>query len=344
VAEQTILGSLYVTTPGAYLGIDHDALRIDIEGEAARMVPLMGVDGVIVTRPRAVSARVIERLAETGRPLTILDGRGVFMARVVGPVTGSVHLRMAQYRAADSSVGLAIAQNVVLAKVQNSRSLLMRRSRDASLEARSALVTAADELRAIVSVVSTANTLDALRGHEGDAARRYFGSFHHLVSRPGRAFALERRERRPPRGRTNALLSYLYTLLTHDAVAAAETVGLDPQVGYLHALRPGRPGLALDLVEELRAPLADRLALSLVNRRELSEDDFDVQPGGAVWLAPTGRRIVNRAWAERRQQPVRHGLLREDVPWGLVLHVQARLLARHLRGEVASYPAFLAPE
>jgi CRISPR-associated protein Cas1 len=138
----------------------------------------------------------------------------------------------------------------------------------------------------------------------------------------------------------NALLSYLYTLLTHDAVAAAEAVGLDPQVGYLHALRSGRPGLALDLVEELRA---DRLALRLVNRRELSEDDFEVQTGGAVWLSPAGRRTVNRAWAERRQEGVRHALLREDVPWGLVMHVQARLLARHLRGEIASYPAFLAP-
>lgn len=344
MAEQAILGSLYVTTPGAYLGIDHDALRIDIEGEATKTVPLMGVDGVIVTRPRAVSARVIERLAETGRPLTLLDGRGVFTARVVGPVTGSVHLRMAQYRAVDSGVGLGIARNVVLAKLQNSRSLLMRRSRDARVEGRGAVVAVAGELRAIVGVASTAVTLDALRGHEGDAARRYFSSFHHLVSRPGRAFALDRRERRPPRGRMNALISYLYTLLTHEAVAAAETVGLDPQVGYLHALRPGRPGLALDMVEELRAPLADRLALSLVNRRELSEDDFEVQPGGAVWLALSGRRIVNRAWAERRQQPVRHGLLREELPWGLVLHVQARLLARHLRGELASYPAFLAPE
>ena len=141
----------------------------------------------------------------------------------------------------------------------------------------------------------------------------------------------------------NALLSYLYTMLTREAVAAIEAVGLDPQVGYLHALRPGRPSLALDLVEELRAPLADRLALSLVNRRELGEEDFEVQPGGAVYLTQGGRRVVNRAWAEHRQERVRHALLREDVPWGLVAHVQARLLARHLRGDLATYPAFLAP-
>lgn len=341
--DQRILGSLYVTTPGAYLSVDHDAINIEIEGEPKRTVPMMGIDGVVATGVRAVSARLIERPAESGRALTLLDRRGAFTSRLVGPVAGSVHLRIAQCQASSTDAAVAIARNVVVAKIQNGRRPLLRRSRNSSGEIRERLPMTATALVDVGRTAGTAGDVGIIRGHEGDAARRYFEGFRLMVSRDGRVFALDRRERRPPRGRMNALLSYLYTLLTHDAVAAAESVGLDPQIGFLHALRPGRPALALDLVEELRAPLADRLALTLVNRKEISEDDFEIQPGGAVYLSMQGRRIVNRAWSERRQEVVRHPLLRENVPWGLVMHAQARLLARHLRGEISSYPAFVAP-
>jgi CRISPR-associated protein Cas1 len=262
---------------------------------------------------------------------------------MVGPTAGNVLLRVAQHAAAEATGGLGIARAVVQAKVQNQRRLILRRARDAREPAKGRLDAAASGLAAAILAASGPGGVDELRGHEGDAARLYFAVFSDMVTVSGREFALQTRERRPPRGRMNALLSFLYTLATHEAVAAAESVGLDPQLGYLHALRPGRPALALDLVEEVRAPLCDRLALSLVNRRQLVASDFVVTAGGAVYLTEGGRRLVLNAWAERRQETVRHPLLHQQLPWGLVLHVQARLLARHLRGELASYPAFLAP-
>jgi CRISPR-associated protein Cas1 len=324
--------------------MDHDALYVDIESLPTQKVPLMGIDGVIVIAPRSLSGRLLERLAATGRPLTLLDRHGNFVGRLIAPTQGNVLLRLDQYRAAVGNGALIIARNMVLAKVQNASNLLVRRRRDATGESATRLSGAIDGLRLVIPTIAAADNVDRLRGYEGDAAAQYFGVFASLITRPGRGFTLLRRERRPPRGRMNALLSYLYTLLTHETVAAAESVGLDPQMGFLHTPRPGRPSLALDLVEELRAPFADRLALSLVNRREINEDDFDLQPGGVVYLSATGRRIVNEAWARRRQETVRHRLLREEVPWAMVPHVQARLLARHLRGDIESYPAFLAPE
>lgn len=342
--DQQLLGYLYVTTPRAYLSLDHDSVRVATEDRQEHRVPLMGIDGIVAMAVRAVSGRLIERLAETGRPLTLLDGRGVFIGRLSGPVSGNVLLRVSQYGASRGEAALGIARNVALAKIQNQRRLLLRRARDVDDPARARISEAVRGLSLCIQAASTASTIDEVRGHEGDAARRYFGGFTDMVSVPGREFSLESRERRPPRGRMNALLSFLYTLATFGAVAAAEAAGLDPQVGYLHALRPGRPSLALDLVEEVRAPLCDRLAISLVNRRQIGKDDFEISPGGAVYLSAQGRRIVATAWAGRRQTLVRHPLLHEDVPWGLVTHVQARLLARFLRGDVNGYPAFLAPE
>jgi CRISPR-associated protein Cas1 len=304
----------------------------------------MGIDGIVLAGARSVSVGAMERIVATGRDLTLLDWRGHFIARLSGPTTGSVYLRIAQYTAATGPAALEIARSMVLAKVQNGRRLVLRRRRDSGTPERPALTAVADALASAVAAASIATSLDQLRGHEGDAARAYFGGFDRLVVGSQRApFALDGRNRRPPRTPMNALLSYLYVLLTHEAVAALESVGLDPQVGFLHAIRSGRPSLALDLVEELRAPAADRLALSLVNRQELGADDFAREPGGAVHLSESGRRMVARAWSRRRQEVVRHPLLKEEVPWGLVPHVQARILARHLRGELASYPAFLAP-
>jgi CRISPR-associated protein Cas1 len=206
-----------------------------------------------------------------------------------------------------------------------------------------ALTTAIERLTTTGLAAKEAGDVDRLRGHEGDAARAYFGVFRHLVTIDGRDFTLDARERRPPRGRMNALLSFLYFLLTEEAVAAVEAAGLDPQVGFLHALRSGKPSLALDLMEELRSPLADRIALRLVNLRELSADNFTLKDNGAVYLDTEGRRIVLRAWAERRQELVAHPAVAEKIPWGLVIHTQAKLLARHLRGEGPEYTAFPAP-
>jgi CRISPR-associated protein Cas1 len=333
-----------VTTPHTYLSLDHDSVRIDLDEKQSHRIPLMGIEGIVVLAPRALSGGLIGRIVETGRSLTLLDYRGVYAGRVVGPTSGNIFLRLSQHQLAAAPEALEVARNVVLSKLHNQRRLVMRRSRDVREPGHSRLVGVAAELGACIQAAARARNLEEVRGHEGDAARRYFGAFESLVTTPGREFSLERRERRPPRGRMNALLSFLYTLATREAVAAAESVGLDPQLGFLHVPRSGRPALALDLVEEVRAPLCDRLALRLVNRRELVATDFDVSAGGAVYLAEGGRKIVLKAWSERRQELITHPLLHEDVPWGLLLHVQARLMARHIRGELSAYPAFVAPE
>jgi CRISPR-associated protein Cas1 len=231
----------------------------------------------------------------------------------------------------------------VAAKIQNSRLVLLRGARDAaSEEDRQTLSQGAAELATILGRLKETVLLDVVRGHEGDAARTYFRAFPLLVRVERAAFGPDGRSRRPPRDRVNAVLSFLYSLVQAECTAALEGVGLDPQVGYLHALRPGRPALALDLMEELRAPIADRLALALVNRRQLQVNHFEALPGDAVQLTEDGRRVVLVAYQQRKEELVDHRVLREKIPLGLVPHVQARLLARHLRGDLREYPPFVA--
>ncbi len=229
------------------------------------------------------------------------------------------------------------------AKVQNSRQVLLRAARESSTDAgRTALGQAAERLAAILGQLPALDDLDVIRGTEGDAARTYFGAFGHMVRGDREAFVPDGRTRRPPRDRTNAVLSFLYALIRAECASALEGVGLDPQVGYLHALRPGRPALALDLMEEFRPVVADRLAMTLINRRQLRADDFDEMPGGAVYLGENGRRAVIQAYQKRKDEEVEHRLLQQKLPVGLLPHVQARLLARHLRGELPQYPPYLA--
>ena len=344
-ADVQILGTLYVASTRAKLQLDHDSVRVITEDEQSHRFPLAGIDGIVTFGAAWVSTSLIERLATLGKNITLLDYRGQFRARIVGPTAGNVHLRVAQVKVADDPVAaLAIARSIVIGKVQNSRRMVMRRARDArATPAGKPLEAAAAKLADIAAAAAEATTVDALRGHEGDAARVYFSVFRHFVSVPGREFILESRERRPPKGRMNALLSFLYSLLAHEANAALEAAGLDPQIGFLHALRSGKPSLALDLMEELRAPVADRIALRLVNLREIKPEHFTEKPGDVAYLNFDGRRIVLRAWAMRRQELVAHSALEEKIPWGLVVFTQARLLARHLRGDLAEYPPFASP-
>jgi CRISP-associated protein Cas1 len=338
-----LLNVLYVQTQGAMLRLDHDAVRVDVERELRLRAPLARLAGIVMLGQVSISPFLIQRCAEDGRSLVWLDRRGRFKARVEGPTRGNVLLRRAQHLAlCDGERPARIARQMVAAKIQNCRALLLRAAREAAPADRATLSEAAARLAEGLARARTAPALDELRGIEGEAARAYFGAFDRMI-RVGRdEFPMDGRTRRPPRDRVNALLSFLYALLRAECSAALEGVGLDPQVGYLHALRPGRPALALDLMEELRPVVADRLALALVNRQQVRAEHFEATLGGAVRLTEDGRRAVLVAYQKRKEEEVAHRALDRKVPLGLVPHVQARLLARHLRGDVAEYPPFVA--
>lgn len=345
MTAQTLLNTLYVTTDHSYLHLDNDTVRIEVERETRLRVPLHHLGGIVCLGNVLLSPALIARCMEAGMGVTLLDANGRFRARIEGPVSGNVLLRQAQYRTTGKPEQmLALARQFVLGKLRNSRSVLMRGGREAKTsEDRAALEAAVLRLDASLRAAPFAPDLDTLRGVEGEAARVYFGAMNHLLRADLRAdFAIDGRSRRPPRDRFNALLSFLYTLLTHDCRSSLETVGLDPQVGFLHALRPGRPALALDLAEEFRAVLADRVALTLVNRGQLKATDFRITEGGGVSFEADARRAVAVAWQEKKQETLLHPLLESEVAIGLLPQLQARLLARCLRGDAEAYLPYLA--
>lgn len=338
-----LLNTLYVTTPRAYLHLEHDTVRVEVERELKLRAPLMQLSAIVVFGDTLLSPALLHRCADDHRPVVLLDSQGRFKARIEGPVGGNVLLRRAQHLAlSDEARRVAIARALLAGKLRNCRQLVVRAARESTQwEDRVALGETAQELDAIVRRLPDRSTVDLLRGDEGEAGRVYFGSFERMVRVDRETFHFRRRTRRPPRDALNAVLSFVYTLVRQDCTAALEGVGLDPQVGYLHALRPGRPALALDLMEELRPVLADRLALSLINLRQLQASDFEAFPGGAVYLNETGRRTVLVAYQKRKEQEVEHRVVGKKTPLGLVPHVQARLLARHLRGDLEYYLPFL---
>jgi CRISPR-associated protein Cas1 len=329
-------------TPGSALGVEHDAVRVERDGRLVFRAPLRQLSGIVVFGRVSVSPFLIERCASDGRGLVWLDRNGRFRARVQGPVGGNVHLRCAQHDArTDPRHPWRIARQIVAGKVHSSRQVLMRGARETRSQAdRTKIGNTTDRLADALSRTREADSIDVLRGIEGEAARAYFETLPVLIRSDRTSFAAGGRSRRPPRDRLNALLSFLYALLRNECVAALEGVGLDPQVGFLHALRPGRPSLALDLMEEFRPMIADRLAVRLINLRQVKVDHFEVLPGGAVALNDAGRRAVIEGYQRRKTEEVNHPLLRERVPIGLIPHVQARLLARHLRDELSDYPPF----
>lgn len=335
--NRVLLNTLFVQTQGAYLRLEGDTVRVEVEGELRLQVPLHHLGGLVLFGNVLVSPFLLARCAEDGRAVVWLSESGRFQGRLEGPVSGNVLLRRAQHQALDrEDKALALAKAFVGAKVRNAKAVLQRALRER--EGSGLLRQAVEAQEAVLTYLSQARTLEEVRGLEGQAAAAYFSAFGGMILAPG--FSFQGRVKRPPRDPVNALLSFLYTLLVADAVAALEGVGLDPQVGYLHALRPGRPALALDLVEEFRAWWADRLALTLLNRRQLEAKHFVERPGGAVLLTEEGRREVIVAYQKRKQEEITHPLFKEPVPVGLLPHLQARLLARHLRGDLPGYPAF----
>jgi len=338
-----LLNTLYVTTQGAYLARDGETVLVKVEDEVRLRVPIHTLCGVLCFGRVMCSPPLMGLCAEKGVALAFLTEQGRFLARVEGPVSGNVLLRREQYRRAENAEQTAeLARSVVIAKVANCRTVLLRAARERPLgDGCPALESAALRLARLTETLQSPLPLDTVRGYEGDAARVYFDVFDHLITEAKDAFFFQARSRRPPLDNMNALLSFLYTLLTHDVAAALECVGLDPAVGYLHVDRPGRPSLALDLVEELRPVLADRLALSLVNRRQVRADGFRRTESGAVEMDDGTRKEVLVNYQKRKQEEIMHPFLKERIAFGIVPHAQAMLLARHLRGDLDGYPSFL---
>jgi CRISPR-associated protein Cas1 len=331
-------------TQGAYICLDHETVKVEVDGKVQMQVPMHHLGAIVTMGNVMMSPFIMGRCADDGRAVVILDRNGRFKCRVVGKTTGNVLLRQAQYEAVrDRERSTAIARNMVAGKVKKSREVLMRGAREsADGEESNALRKAADVLADALFHLKESSDIDHLRGLEGESASAYFHVFDTMVKENERTtFRMNKRSRRPPLDPMNALLSFLYTLLLHDCVSAVEGVGLDSQMGFLHALRPGRPSLGLDLMEEFRSVLADRLALTLINRKQLTGKHFEVRPGGATYLNDAGRKEVVVAYQKRKQDEFHHPILDEKVPFGLLPHVQARLLARHLRGDLEAYTPVL---
>ena len=341
----TLQNTLYVMTPHAFAHLENTTVRIDVDHEKRLQVPLHHLSGLVTFGNVMVSPALMHRLADEGKSLVLLNEHGRFKARMEGPISGNILLRQAQHQAAnDPAATLEHACACVAGKLKNSRVNLQRGAREtADAEESTTLTRAADNLAASLRSAAATTTLDELRGVEGEAARGYFAGLNLIVKPQMREhFQLDGRTRRPPLDRFNALISFLYAMLMNDCRSALETVGLDPQLGYLHAVRPGRAALALDLQEEFRSILADRLALTLINRGQLTAGDFEIREGGAVMLGEKGRRTVVTAWQERKQEEITHPLLESKLPIGLLPMIQARFMARAIRGEIAGYLPFIA--
>jgi CRISPR-associated protein Cas1 len=340
---EVVENTLFVTSDRSYLRLDHDTVVVEPEEGEKKTLPLLAFGGIVCFGDIMLSPALLRRCAEDGRTVTYLDFAGRFKARMEGPVSGNVLLRQAQFRALDSPERtLDLAMSFVLGKLQNGRQNLLRAGREAKDETDAAVLQSTSHaLGDAIRQAANAPSVDWLRGVEGDAARKSFAAWKHMVLVEREVFGISSRSRRPPLDPSNALLSFLYTLLAHDCRSALEGVGLDPQAGYLHVLRSGRPALALDLMEELRPLLGDRLALTLINRRQVTSDDFVTRPGGAVMFKDAARKVVLTAFIERKREEIQHPSSGRKIPLGLVVHLQARLLARTIRGELEHYPPFL---
>jgi len=337
------LNTLFVTTQGAYLAKEGETIVVKVEKEIRLRLPVHTIGGIVCFGNVSCSPYLMGFCAENGVGISFLTERGRFLARVQGPVSGNVLLRREQYRRADDPKATAgIARAVLTGKIANSRTVLQRALRDhGDKVAADQLGLAVKRLTNYLDMLDQDLPLDALRGCEGDAAHIYFSVFDHLIVAQKEAFFFHERNRRPPLDNVNALLSFIYTLLVHDIRSALEAVGLDPAVGFLHRDRPGRPGLALDLMEEFRPFLADRLTLSLINLRQVQAKGFEKSDSGAVLMTDATRKTVLVAYQERKQEEILHPFIDEKVTIGTLFHIQALLMARYLRGDIDGYPPFI---
>jgi CRISPR-associated protein Cas1 len=337
-----LLNVLFVTTQGAYLSKTGETVEVRCDQQVKMQLPIHNLGSIVCFGNVTCSPFLLGLCGERNVAVSFLTEHGRFLARVQGPINGNVLLRKEQYRRSDDiSASADIARSIIMAKIANCRVVLQRSLRDRpqsenDLDIQNAL----NMLGHHLEVLKVPSPLDAIRGIEGMAANIYFDNFDHLINANKPAFTFTARSRRPPLDNINALLSFLYTLLVHDVTAALESVGLDPAVGFLHRDRPGRPSLALDMMEEFRPFLADRLALSLINRQQIKPQGFQRTESGAVIMDDETRKTVLIAWQKRKQEQLTHPFIQETVEIGLLPYIQALLLARHLRGDLEGYPPF----
>lgn len=336
-----LLNTLYVTRQDAYLRKEGETVVVEQDKQVLLRLPIHTLSGIVTFGNVMTSPYLLNLCAERGVCVTFMSEHGKFLARVEGPVSGNVRLRLAQTKAYEDPARKGdIARSFVIGKIFNARAVLMRRIRDHGEipELTIAVQQLADTL---ARLRDSSPDAPRIRGLEGEAAANYFAVFNRLLVAQTEDFDIASRNRRPPTDPMNALLSFLYTLLAHECRSALEGVGLDPQIGFLHEIRPGRPALALDLMEEFRALLADRTAITLVNLRQVTAKDFKTTESGAVLMGDDARKTVLTAWQKKKQEEISHPFLGERVPIGLLPHLQALILARFLRGDLDAYPPFM---
>ena len=336
-----LLNTLYVTSPDVYIALDGENVLIKKDNEIAMRVPLHNIEGIIAFNYVGASPTLMKKCCENGINLSFFQG-DKFCGRIVGVENGNVILRKTQYRNSDNiNESLNISRNMILGKVHNERYVIERAKRDYALRLDvEKLEHASELLKQSMCYIRECKDLDELRGYEGEAASVYFSVFDELILQNKNDFLFSGRNKRPPLDNVNAMLSFVYSLLSNECAAAAYSVGLDPYVGFLHRDRPGRQSLALDLMEEFRAPIADRFVLTLINKQEVNAKGFKKLESGAVVMNDALRKTIIQKWQESRKEEIIHPFLREKVPIGLLPYVQAMLLARYLRGDLNAYPPY----
>ena len=338
-----LLNTLYVTSENSYLALDGENIVILEDKQEIGRLPLHNLEGIVSFGYRGTSPALMGACAERNISLCYVSPQGKFLARVSGRTKGNVILREQQYESSfDEKISFSIAQNCIIGKVFNARWVLERAVRDHNLQIDVDRVKEASEkLKNSLEYIKNCKSKEQLRGYEGEAASIYFSVFNELILQQKTNFVFGGRSKRPPMDNVNAMLSFVYTLLTNQIVSALECVGLDPYIGYLHTERPGRVSLALDLIEELRAVLADRFVLSLINKKIVSKKNFKVMENGAVLMDDELRKKLLTEWQNKKKESLTHPYLKEKIQWGMVSYVQAMLLARYLRGDLDGYPVFL---
>lgn len=338
-----LLNTLYVTSENSYLALDGENIVVLEDKQEIGRLPLHNLEGIVSFGYRGTSPALMGACAERNISLCYISPQGKFLARVSGRTKGNVILREQQYESSfDEKTSFSIAQNCIIGKVFNARWVLERAVRDHSLQIDVDRVKdASEKLKNSLEYIKNCKSKEQLRGYEGEAASIYFSVFNELILQQKTDFEFCGRSKRPPMDKVNAMLSFVYTLLTNQIASALECVGLDPYVGYLHTERPGRASLALDLIEELRAVLADRFVLSLINKKNVSKKNFKIKENGAVLMDDELRKKLLTEWQNKKRETLTHPFLKEKIQWGMVPYVQAMLLARFLRGDLDGYPVFL---
>ena len=337
-----LLNTLYITSEDVYLSLDGENVVAQLADGTAKQFPLHNFESIVTFSYKGASPALMGKCVEYNIPISFYTPSGRFLAQVGNDTNGNVLLRRVQFRLADNDKRIEVARNMIVGMLYNSKYVLLRCVRDHAMQADTdRLRSAAETISRYMHEVLSAQTMDSLRGMEGNAAAEYFGVFSEMILRDKTAFAFAARTRRPPLDRVNALLSFAYSLLTSMCANALRGVGLDPYVGFMHTDRAGRKSLALDIVEELRSVYADRFVLTLINNRILSANDFNIQNSGAVLLSDDARKTFLSEWQKRKKENLVHPFLGEQIPWGLVPHVQALLLSRYLRNDIDEYPPFM---